>query len=90
MGMGTELERTGTWREMSIWTEPRPEAMAVDRAFQGCVVGSGSRGRRSAGLVQREAARRRSAGLAGVGICSESQRSVGREWMVPRISRRES
>ncbi len=33
--MGTELERTGTWREMSIWTEPRPEAMAVDRAFQG-------------------------------------------------------
>jgi hypothetical protein len=35
LGRGTELERMGTWRETRSWTEPRPEAMAVERGLQG-------------------------------------------------------
>jgi hypothetical protein len=34
-GRGTELERTGTWRETRSLTEPRPEVMAVERGLQG-------------------------------------------------------
>jgi hypothetical protein len=35
VGRGTELERTGTWRETRSLTEPRPEVMAVERGLQG-------------------------------------------------------